>query len=363
MKERHTAYLLIGDDDFAATSRAQEIVAGILPPDQQVFGLETIDAAAETVEGMVQAMDQCVQAFGTVSFIEDGGKVVWLRDARFLALNPDAQNRDVRSRVDLLARGLQSGALKNHTLIVTAPEIHDKSPLLKVGREKGRVEEFQAPRKSSEVKAQTRDRVARELSARDLRAEAGAVEEILNRVDGDGWQIESEVEKLALYMGGAGSVTSRDVRAVVSSSREAPVWELTGAAGQRKLADALIALGQLLEQKMTGVGIAMSLASCFRELLVYRVALDKGWLKASDRFGSWGSLPPEIESLFVESFDRDPRKVPPYRVAMLAGQARLFTHRELIRCLDLIQAAHERLVTGGTPDRLVIEMLLVRMLR
>ena len=228
---------------------------------------------------------------------------------------------------------------------------------------KGEVFDFGTPDKPRLARSQARARLEQLLRDAELKADAGIQDLILDRVGADTWQMVSEVGKLAAYMGERKAVQEADVKAIVASCRDVPAWDLTDAVGRRDLPDALALLRQLLFQKISPIKIVSDLAGRIQELLIHRVALDNGWLQMHGRDAVWRAVPPEADRLYGEALDRDPREAHPYRVSVLATQASHFTSAELQKGQELVQSAHEQMVTSSVPERLVLELLLVRILR
>jgi hypothetical protein len=116
------------------------------------------------------------------------------------------------------------------------------------------------------------------------------------------------------------------------------------------------------------MGVLMSLESRIRELMIYREALDKGWLRQAGghRGGradvEWGPVPPEVDVMMSKHLGTDPRGTHPYRAKLLAQQAMGFSMRELRQNHRRILATYEDLVSSAMPPRMAIEVLLMRML-
>ena len=125
-------------------------------------------------------------------------------------------------------------------------------------------------------------------------------------------------------------------------------------------------LHQLLFQKESGVRLVIGLEGRIKDLLIYREAIDAGWMvKKSGGYGgmqySWTTLPPEVDEVFSE-MNRDPRKVHPFRASLLAEQALNFSQTKLTKCLQATVEAHEKLVSTGLNESTILEVLLIRML-
>jgi DNA polymerase III delta subunit len=202
------------------------------------------------------------------------------------------------------------------------------------------------------------------LEEKGLKMDSGARQLFLAKVGGNTRHMVNEAEKLALYVGGAGSVGVADVQSIVSASTEAAAWDLADAFGRRQLTEALNILRQLLFQKESPIRLIMGLEGRVRELMIYRDALDRGWLKKGGSRGSfgWVDVGPDLEVVFGEYFERDPRKIHPFRVGLLAEQAVGFSRKRLVYCLEQVTEAHAKLVSSRVPQEMTLELLLVRML-
>jgi DNA polymerase III delta subunit len=215
------------------------------------------------------------------------------------------------------------------------------------------------------VDAQARDRIRQALHARGLGASDAVVEAFLQRVGTDARTIASEADKLAAYLGDRAVVRPEDIRAVTSPGREAAAWDLADAMGGKDLAGTLAELRMLLDQREAPLGLMALLASRFRDLALYREALDKGWLtlRPGARGGQtaeWKCLPPALENACESGVVADPRRVHPYRATCLAVQASLYTAAELARIQGIIVETYERLLSGSVPDALAMELLVLR---
>ena len=176
----------------------------------------------------------------------------------------------------------------------------------------------------------------------------------------------SEIEKLAAYVGDRDTVTKADIAAITSSSREAVGWDLADAVGARDLPRALSVLKQLLFERRPAFMLIRGLENRIAQLQLLREAINKRWLRSQSggrgKQAVWADLPPEVDAILSEDLARDPRKEHPYRLLLLAEQASKFKIRELEDCRRALMQAHAELVSSRTPDDVVMELLLVRML-
>jgi DNA polymerase III delta subunit len=141
-------------------------------------------------------------------------------------------------------------------------------------------------------------------------------------------------------------------------------WDLADAVGNRDLAGTLKVLRQLLFQGENEVGLIISLENRFRDLLMYREALDRKWLSVSGE-EPWLKVEwrqsPDVDA-FATSLVKDPRAVNTYRAGKLVAQAKRYSRQELIRCQALTLSAHETIVSSTSAKELMLEFLLIKLL-
>lgn len=357
--------VFFGEDTFLAGEAAKELVSQLLPGSERAIGLESLDGSVDSAAQVVAVVRQCVEALCTPPFL-GGRKVVWLRDASFLAEGGAGRSAESKDRVaelaSLLAKPLPSGV----AFILTAPKIDKRSALYKTCAKVGTVREFAVAEKSYLQDRQAAEYARDVLAEQGLRAPEAAITALVERTGCDSRQIRNELLKLATYLGERKSLTLQDVEGLVSPSRGALPWDLPDAIGRRQLGDSIRVLRRLLFQKETPFRLLAAVEGRVRELIVYREAIDKGWLRGVRQHGDpsyeWGRVPPEADALLGQGLGRDPRATNPYRVKLLAAQAVLFTREELYSFLSMIAQASRRLVSSGISEALVLELLILQML-
>lgn len=154
---------------------------------------------------------------------------------------------------------------------------------------------------------------------------------------------------------------------MVCVSRESKAWDLADAFGKRDLGTAIEVLRRLTAQGESPFRLIAGIEGRIRELMILRQAIDAHWLSVSDagRGGAaikWHELPPDIEKIFSETFEKDPRTIHPYRAGLLAAQAGKFTQRKLAACQKMAIEAHEKMVSSALEDNMILELMLIRML-
>lgn len=377
-KSDKRVFLIWGSDEYEATKKARDLVEQLCPPDKQTFGLETIDGRVDTIELAVAALNKCLSAIRTVGFFGDA-KTIWLRDVKFFTPKAGAGgggedggedegdegggglSEDVKERIAALVDEIKKGLPDGQTLVINCDKIARNAALYKAVQAGGEIHEFNPPEKDYQAAEVTQDYAEGVFREAGLSPRDGVVEEFLDRTGRDSRQIHNEVEKLALYLGGKKEVRSEDVRAIVSATREAAVWDLCDALGQRELPRALTIFRQLITQKEAPQLIISLIESRLRDLIVFRQSLDRRWLrvnKSGNRvFTDW--VPATEADALLGALPKDPRKMHWFPAGRLADQASKFSFEELQRAHRLTTAAHERMVSSPVPAEILVEHLLV----
>jgi DNA polymerase-3 subunit delta len=370
------AFLVVGEDDFRVGEKAGELVERLLGGADRQFALDVVEGRVERVDAAVQAVLACMAGAQTVPLF-GGNRVVWLRDAVFLAEKARTQSQDdatdgqsdeprskpVREALSRLAEAIEAGLPDGTSLLVTAPAVGRRSPLFRAVERVGQVIAFERSDKPYLVKQEAGAFLDGQLRRAGIRM-AGAVREMfLDRVGADSRCIAGEVAKLAVYLGGKPEAGGGDVDAVVSCTREAIWWDLTDAIGDGRLAAALGVLRQLLFQGVDPVFLAGRLFGHVKSLSVLRETLDRGWLTLdpSGRRAVWRELSAD-DSATLGRLTEDPRRLHPVRTAILARQAKRLSRERLDRNLRTVLLIRERLVRSSLPPKLVLEVGLVEML-
>jgi DNA polymerase-3 subunit delta len=192
-----------------------------------------------------------------------------------------------------------------------------------------------------------------------MTAEARAL--FLARVGVDSRLLVSELEKLRCYCGEGATAGADDVQAVVSLGREAEIWGILDAFGDRDAPRLTAQLRTQLGQSESPIGLVSMLESRVSELLIVRQALDRGWAApgSTGMALNWRDLPPAIEAWFTAS-DNDFRRMNPYRAGRLAAQAVHWSLRELRWARHLLVGLREALVSSSLPGGWLTETRLLQ---
>lgn len=360
-----TAYLIFGSDEYKVSTDAKETIDSILPPQDQAFGIETIDAAVTTVDSAIGAINRCMEGIMTPAMF-GAKKVVWLRDASFLGDTPAGKSDDVKARLEALLASIKSGLPAGVSLVITAPKADKRFAFFKAFQNLFNVREFALPDQDYKAERQAGETLDDLLNKAQFRMDGDARDLFLEIVGTDTRHIANEIEKLAVYVGSKKEACVADVEAITSASRESKAWDLQDAFGKKQLGRAIEIMRRLLSQDESPFGLIAMLESRIRDLTIFRHALDAKWLNMtrSERGAAikWNALPPEAEEAFSSHFEKDPRNLHPFRAGILAAQAGNFTRQKLARCQRAVIEAHQKMVKSAVPDDIILELLLIQML-
>lgn len=365
------AILLVGNDTFRLAERVKAVIDGQLPAESRLTGLETVDGRVES-NGAAQVVSATLQALRSVSLF-GGNRVVWLKDAEFLAAKgpergaEEEGDRDaakpaaVRDVLAELASCVKSGMPDGLTFLLTASSVDKRSVLYRAFDAAGRVEAVEISEKTWEAAKQARAFMDGQIAKRGLRMSEDARQVLLERVGADTQALATEVEKLSLYAGDR-MIGTDDVVAIAAPSREAIFWELTDAIGDRDVAGAFAVLRQLLFQGESPMAVIALLEGYFRQLAVARDVLDKGWATVAGRELVWRDLGESEDAVLKALGKMDLKRMNPYRAFKLAHQASRRTGDGIRRCRQAALRAHERLVSSSLPQTLTLDFLLRQLL-
>jgi DNA polymerase-3 subunit delta len=168
---------------------------------------------------------------------------------------------DVGPLVDVLRSKLPPG----HVLVIAASDVDARSPLVKLAEEVGCIIERKIASRFKDLDVS--DVVEDVLRPLHKRLEPGAEALLKDRCGGNMRLLQSELEKLALYVEGA-SIRAQDVDLLVARAREEEYLELSDAIQKRDLGAALRYAADAMEQGTHPLQILGAVASIVRGLIL-----------------------------------------------------------------------------------------------
>lgn len=282
----------VGSDDYQKQSGARALIDKLVPPEERDFGLEIINATCEKAEEVLSVLDRAREALYTESFF-GSGKVVWLREANFLAgakgraTEALAAKEAAEAFLELLQR---SPLPEGHTLIVSSTGWNRSTRFAKWAEKVGRIVEC-----GGEVKSGNRLQVALERlkgflpKCGNLVMSAAVQQAFAQRVGADSWTIFSELSKLRTYLGRDGAtVTLGDLEAITCMTADVEPFGISNALSARSAKQVAKAVEELSSDKNAAFPTVAMVLNLLNELCALRDALDRRWIEG----GRW-TIPAE----------------------------------------------------------------------
>jgi len=292
------AYLLAGAEALLRDDALEAIETAVLANGPRDFNLDRLEVGKATPGRLEEALDNLP--------VMAERRLVILRETEGRGAKLDAAWGAVieswLSRVDEATTSV---------LVLVSAKVDKRNKWVKGFRDPAALVSCDAPKQARELAgflAQEAQRQGLELSS-----EAAAL--LADRVGPQLLLLRQEIQKAALLAGPGEAVTRKHVEMAVSAVAEEPIWDLTDAIGQGRVADAVTLLSRLLAQGSAPPAILGALASHFRRLV---------------RVGHGESV-----------------AGPPFVVRKLEQQARRYPARRLVTCLRAIHRADVELKGGS----------------
>jgi len=357
--------LICGEDDFAAKQRAKQIYQQWCAA---LGGLdhEIIEATVNHSGEALKALGKLREALQTLPFF-GGGKAIWLRDCNFLGDERAAQTSDVTETLTELAQELKVFPWQSVRLLVSAGKVDKRKTFYKTLEKLGRIESFDGWSVNDKDWAEQAELWARKaIQTREKQIGEDALAELITRVGPHPRQLDSEIEKLALFIGERNEITEADVNTICVRNKISRAFALGDALGNRNLPALLRCLDQELWEMQfakdkSEIGMLYGLISKVRALLMLKEMLREGWLKATENYHNFKA---QLERVPASKLPTDKRYNPlalnPFVLFKALPQVRNYSEAELVSAMDLLLRANQRLVSSALDERLVLQQTLVQ---
>lgn len=201
-----------------------------------------------------------------------------------------------------------------------------------------------------------------------VRIQRDAIDELLLRVGNDLWQINSELEKLACYVGERREITVEDVRDVCPSL-VGDIFKLIGFLVSGDVAKARSLVASLLSSREPLVRIMYMLARQYRLLLQARWLIDAGVVTGAQLVLWSQGLQEHLHSKLTEAIRSHLPKGErlsllsqhPYAIKVLMEQAASYTMDDIADALMILRDADVTLKTSGVREEEVADWLVIRL--
>ncbi len=325
-------YVLHGEDSFSATEALREVLDAVGPDDVRASNVTEIEAREFSV-------DKLAAAAMVVPFLADRRAVVVRGLMGTAEAGPRRGGRrgqdGPQARPPAELTSLLTELPPTSDVVFFEGKLSAANPFLKAvagaGGAEVRVREF-APLRREALAVWVSERAAQKGGAIDPRTASMLAEQIGPNL----WVMDSELEKLSIYCDGR-PIGGDDVRALVSSTKDANVFALVDAIMEGRAGAALTTMRQLLDEGAAGpylltmVARQARLVALAQELLARRAP------------------PPEWPARLGTSSDFVVRKT--------MEQARRFSP-ESVRALYRLLLETDLALKSGTSDELALTEML-----
>ena len=351
-------HLIVGEDDYLVETAARKILDAAVPSSLRETALEVVDGSADNAETQMASLRACRGSIETPPFL-DPVKATWWKRVTFLpgGGKGGVVSQEVKTALENFAASLaKAPPPPNQTLVITATRLLQSSIFAKAMKTFATVVAFASGGKARDRRERAEAMLPDLAKAENLTFRPAAAAAFIARAGTDTRTLVSEIAKLRTYIGmDRNEVTEQDVRDITSVASEDPeLWELSAAVATRSPARVMGVLARYSGAEKIGILLATVMEKFFRELIVCRDAIDRGWLNA---FGWKRDMPEDVrEMLDATGFGPGAGKAP-FMIKNSVSAAKAFTPRELTVAHARFVAVREKLVSGGTDDLVKIELM------
>ena len=210
--------------------------------------------------------------------MDTGGNTDWLGQlvdhCRSAGLTVSSSGRPDQ----ILQAAIEKGFPANNFLVLTTDLVDKRRTLFKCFKDKGVVIDCAVPKGDRKADRDIQQQVLKErmgamLKAAGKKMDPDAFAALYEMTGFDLRAFCGNVEKLVLYAGDRTTITAKDVGAVLSRSRQDPVYAFTGALTDRKMEEALVLLDAVLRAGLHPLQVFTAAVNQFRKLMVVKCFL------------------------------------------------------------------------------------------
>src|SRR5437660_3144987 len=251
-------YAVVGSDDVEIKRAAAEIAEKLKSPDAGEFGLETIDGAADNADQAATRIRSTIEALRTLPFF-GGEKLVWLKNANFLGDDQKARSATVQAALEELAETIDGGFGPEITFLLSAIEVDKRRSFYKSLAKRAELQIFDKLDSSrGGWEEEATEMVQARAKKRKLQFDDDALEVFVLLTGRDTREIDSELEKIDIYLGKERQVNVDLVRELVPLTHAGVIFDLSNALAEHDLKRALELVRQLLDQGESAIGILLA---------------------------------------------------------------------------------------------------------
>jgi DNA polymerase-3 subunit delta len=357
-------HAVVGSDESEVKRVAAELAGKLTPPGLGDFGLEVIDGCADNAEQAASRIRSTIEALQTLPFM-GGSKLVWLKNANFLADSVIGRAASVQTALEELSKIIGGDLGDDVTFLLSATETDKRRSFYKSLSKRAEVQVIDGLDSSrSGWEEEASEMVTTRAAKRKLQLDDDALELFVLLTGGDTRQIDNELEKIDIFLGKDRQVTSEHVRELVPLSRAGVIFELGNALAVRDLERALTLVRRLLDQGETAIGILLvAVLPTIRNLLLAKDLMERNRMQRPHAPFTFISA---INRLPAAATEHLPRKkdgsISGYALGIAAQNAHRFETKQLIEAMQACLEANLKLVTSQLDHELVLTEIVVKLL-
>ena len=358
LEESHLVFIY-GEDEYSVKELSQEVFEH-WRGSHGGSDAEIIEAAVSNSQEALRALEQMEGALRTFAFFGNC-KLVWLKNCSFLGADRTSASADVTRRLAEVAEMLKAFQWKGVRLLISAGKVDSRRVFFKALSKLAATREFKA--------ISIRDRgwereleqwVLREVKERGKKIEPRALNTLVLFVGPNLRQMNSELEKLTLYLGDGDTITEEAVLELVPQGKQSRSFALADAIGERNLARTVHHLDNDLAEvrsnsAMSELGILYGVISKVRLMLILRGLAEQGYARGGGR-----SVKLDLPAgLLPEDRKFNPSLMNPYMVSKAFEHAQNYTLEELVQAMEKLFECNRALVFSGGDSALALQRALV----
>ncbi len=355
-------FAVVGSDEGLVREKALLLYNQLTNGVDDGFTHETIDGIADNSESAYEICSSTIQALLTIPMF-GGDKVVWLRNANFLADNVTGRSQRTEAGVESLRTTLEKGIPDGVKFLLTAQGVDKRRGFWKFIE---KAADVQVHDRIDTSRDDWQDQVASLVTKRarelGLTFDRDAMALFVMLAGEQSQQIGNELEKLDLYLGSERrEITEDDVRVLVPLSRAAVVFEIGKAIQMGNASRAIQLIDQQLEADESAIGIMRaSIISVVRNLFMAKLIIEKFKVPTGNYPAFSGGLNrlPEADRAWLPQ-KKDGSGVNVFPIFLAAENSKNFELAGLQHVMEATLKADQSLVTTGLDHRLVLHRLIV----
>lgn len=330
---------------------------------------EILDGAVTNGSEALKVLTRLRESLQTLPFF-GSGKVVWLQNCSFLGDERAASSSAVTEALASLAAELKTFSWQTVRLLISAGKVDKRKIFYKTFEKIGVVESLAGWSVDDRNWVERAEAwAAKAFEERGKRVSDEALGELVSRIGPNPRQLESEVEKLALYVGDGPEIGMGDVETISTRNKSARAFALAEALGDRDLPRVLRCLDEELwesrsDSQKSEIGLLYGLISKVRSMLLLQEVLREGWIKPQSDYNRFKA---QMANLPADKLPQDkrysPAEINAYVLFKSLPQVRRYTQAELVRAMDILLRSNLQLVSSGLDETLVLQQALVQIVR